>query len=151
MTTLRGPRRESTGFRVYANVAIALVAVLAIFFGVAFAVYGALSAVTGLQTPQDAPPATFLAGVLLAKLGHALAFVLIYYAARRSLSPHWLRYAFLWWLMFVLGEVGQVIVPGYSWQEALAGVVAETLYFPAAAWVTDRLVGRSLDVGRSGA
>ncbi len=124
------------------KVVLAVVLVLAIFFVVAFLVYGAFSAITGLRTPGGASPMVFLSSVLVVKLGHALAFVLIFYFARSSLSSHWLFYAFIWWLMFVIGEVGQAIGPNYSWQEAIAGVISETIYFPGAAFVTDRLIGR---------
>ncbi len=118
------------------KILLAVVLVLAIFFVVAFLVYGAFSAITGLRT------LVFLSSVLVVKVGHALAFVLIFYFARSSLSSHWLFYAFIWWLMFVIGEVGQAIGPNYSWQEAIAGVISETIYFPGAAFVTDRLIGR---------
>jgi hypothetical protein len=43
--------------------------------------------------------------------------------------------------MFVIGEVGQAIGPGYSWQEAVLGIVSESVYFPAAAVVTKRWLG----------
>ena len=51
------------------------------------------------------------------------------------LGGQWLLYAGLWWLMFVIGEAGQAIGPGYSVQEAMAGVVSETIYFPLAGLV----------------
>jgi len=50
-------------------------------------------------------------------------------------------YAGLWWMMFVIGEIGQALGPGYTWTEALAGVISETVYFPVSALVTNRLIG----------
>ena len=50
-------------------------------------------------------------------------------------------YALLWWLMFVIGEVGQAILPTYSWTEAVAGILSETLYVPLSAYVTKWLIG----------
>lgn len=32
--------------------------------------------------------------------------------------------------MFALGELGQSIVPGSFWQEAVTGLISETVYFP---------------------
>ena len=62
---------------------------------------------------------------------------------RASFTPRWLVYASIWWLMFVLGEIGQTIGFGYSTQEAVAGIISESIYFPVAAFVTSRLVGTS--------
>jgi hypothetical protein len=123
------------------KLSMAVVSVLAIFFVVAFLVYGTFSAVTGLATPGGASPLVFLGSVIVIKLGHALAFVLLFHLARGSFSASWLSYAFTWWLMFVIGEVGQAIGPGYSWQEAVLGIVSESVYFPAAAVVTKRWLG----------
>jgi hypothetical protein len=43
--------------------------------------------------------------------------------------------------MFMIGELGQTITPSYSFQAAIAGIISETIYFPAAAFVTNRLIG----------
>ena len=120
---------------------LAFVLVLAIFFLVAFTVYGAFSALTGLKPPGDAPPLDFLGGVLVVKAGHAIAFVGLFYLGRDAFTERWLTYAFVWWLMFVVGEIGQAIGLAYPWEDAIAGVISETIYFPAAALVTRRLVG----------
>jgi len=82
----------------------------------------------------------FLLSVLVSKVGTALAFVLIFYFARNSLSGHWFLYAFIWWLMFAIGEVGQAIGPNYSWEYAVAGVISETIYFPLSAYLVNRLI-----------
>jgi hypothetical protein len=120
---------------------LSIVLTLAIIYIVPFLVYGIFSAVAGLKPPEDASPVQFLVSVFVSKGGTAIAFVLIFYFARDSLSGRWLLYAFIWWLMFVIGEVGQAIGPNYSWKEAMAGIISETIYFPLSAFVTNRLIG----------
>jgi hypothetical protein len=109
--------------------ALAIAAVFLTLFIVPVMVYGVLSRVSGLQPPGDDPVA-FLAGVAVSKIGTASAFVGIWIMAGDALAGQWLMYVFLWWVMFVLGEVGQAIGPDYSWSEAVAGVVSETIYLP---------------------
>ena len=120
---------------------LTIILVFLFFFLVAFLVYGGFSAVTGLKAPSGAPPLIFLSGVLVVKAGHSIAFVLLFYLAHASFTPRWPIYALIWWLMFVLGEIGQTIGFGYSAQEAVAGIISESMYFPVAAFVTSRLVG----------
>lgn len=117
-----------------------IIFVLIIIYIIPILTYGIGSAVAGLETPEGASPAQFLLGVLVSKIGTAIAFVLIFYFARDSWSGQWLLYAFIWWAMFLLGEVGQAIGPNYSWKEAIAGVISETIYFPLSAYVTSRLI-----------
>lgn len=124
-----------------ARILLAILLVLAILYVVAFVVYGSFSAFAGLKPPEGAPPSVFLISVLVIKAGHAIAFVLIFYLARGTFNHQWLLYALLWWLMFVVVEVGQAIGPTYTWKEAVAGIIAETIYFPAAAFVTNWLIG----------
>lgn len=100
-----------------------------VLFVVPILVYGVLSAATGLQ-PPGGNPMLFLVGTAVSKLGTATAFVLVFYLGRTMIAPQWLAYVGIWWLMFALGEVGQTMAPGYSWQEALAGLISETIYFP---------------------
>ena len=109
--------------------AFAVLAVFLTLFVVPILVYGAQSQLTGLQPPGDNPVA-FLTGVAVSKLGTALAFVGIWLLARDSLGPQLWTYVALWWVMFVLGEVGQAIGPSYSWAEALGGILSETIYLP---------------------
>jgi hypothetical protein len=109
--------------------ALAIAAVFLTLFIVPVMVYGVLWRVSGLQPPGDDPVA-FLAGVAVSKIGTASAFVGIWIMAGDALAGQWLMYVFLWWVMFVLGEVGQAIGPDYSWSEAVAGVVSETIYLP---------------------
>jgi hypothetical protein len=123
------------------KVILSIVFVLAIIYIVPFLVYGLASVVAGLKSPEGASPAQFLISVLVSKIGTAITFVLIFYFARSSLSGQWLLYAFIWWLMFVIGEVGQAIGPNYTWKEAIAGVISETFYLPLSAYVTNWLIG----------
>lgn len=111
----------------------------AVIFVVPILVYGAFSAVTGLQPPGESPM-LFLAGTAVSKLGTAIAFAGIFYLARDAIGGQWLLYAGIWWLMFAIGEVGQAIGPTYSWQEAVAGIVSETIYFPLSGLILNWLV-----------
>lgn len=109
-----------------------LLAVLLIWvtiFVVPVVVYGSFSVVTGLRPPGGSP-AMFLAGTAVSKLGTAVAFVAIFHLARDVIGDMWLLYAGIWWLMFVLDEIGQVVTGTYSRQEAIAGIISETIYFP---------------------
>ena len=121
--------------------ALSIVLTLTIIYIVPVLVYGVFSVAAGLKPPEDASPVQFLVSVFISKVGTAIAFVLIFYLARDSLSGRWLLYALIWWLMFVIGEVGQAIGPNYSWKEAIAGVISETMYFPLSAFVTNWLIG----------
>ncbi|HEX2729666.1 MAG TPA: hypothetical protein VHM16_07920 [Rubrobacteraceae bacterium] len=122
------------------RVALTVALVLAVVYAVPFVVYGLASVVVDLRPPGDASPALFLTSVFVSKLGTALAFVLIFYISRGSLSGQWFVYALLWWVMFVVGEIGQAIGPDYTWKEAMAGMVSETIYVPLAAYVTSWLI-----------
>ena len=125
-----------------AKAALTTVLVLAIIYIVPFLVYGIGNVVADLQPPEGASPARFLGSVLVSKVGVAIAFVLIFYLARSSLSRQWFLYAVLWWLMFVAGKVGQAIGPNYSWKEAIAGIISETIYVPLSAYLSNWLIGQ---------
>jgi hypothetical protein len=120
------------------RVSLAILLVFLTIFMVPVLVYGALSRVTGLEVPGGNPSA-FLAGVAVTKLGTALAFVGIWAMGREAFGANWLLYVALWWVMFVLGEIGQAIGPNYSWSEAFAGVVSETIYLPLSGIMVARL------------
>src|SRR5512136_321991 len=111
--------------------------VLAIIYIVPFVVYGVGSVVAGLKPPEGASPARFLMSVFVSKLGTAITFVLIFHFTREELKGRWILYASLWWLMFIIGEIGQAIGPHYSWKEAAAGIISETIYWPMSAFVTN--------------
>lgn len=119
---------------------ISIAIVLAIIYIVPFVLYAASSVFLGLKTPEGASPMIFLLSVFVSKFGTAIAFTLIFYFARNSFSGYWLLYAFIWWLMFVIGEAGQAIGPNYSWKEAVVGAVSETIYFPISAYVVNWLI-----------
>lgn len=123
------------------KIILSIILTLVIIYVVPFLVYSIFSVVAGLKPPEDASPAQFLVSVLVSKIGTAIAFVWIFYIARNSLSGQWLLYAFIWWLSFAIGEIGQAIGPNYSWTEAIAGIISETVYFPLSAFVTNWLVG----------
>ena len=120
-----------------------IIATLSIIYVVPFVLYAGATAVWELKPPEDVPPWQFLLAVLVSKTGSAIAFVVIYGFAKAGLNRRWLLYAFIWWLSFAIGELGQAIGPGYTWKEAVIGIISEALYFPLAAAVTDRLVGRT--------
>lgn len=122
------------------KILFSIILVLVVIYIVPFVVYGLSSVFFGLKTPEGASPLIFLLSVFISKIGTAIAFVLIFYFARNSLSGHWFLYAFIWWLMFVIGEVGQAIGPNYSWKEAVAGVISETIYLPFSAYIVNWLI-----------
>jgi len=64
-----------------------------------------------------------------------MAFVIIFYIALDAFDDNWLLYAFIWWLMFVIGEISRAIGPDYSCIEAAAGIISETAYFPLSAYI----------------
>ena len=118
---------------------LGILAVLAVIYAVPFVVYGSLSAVGWVEKPKG-PPSAFLLGVLVSKAGTAIAFVLLLYFGRGAFGGEWPLYALVWWIMFALGEVGQAIGPNYSWKEAVAGIISETVYFPLSAYLAFRLI-----------
>lgn len=123
------------------RIALSVVFTLVIMYVVAFLIYGGFSALVGLQPPRDGSPAQFLLSVLLVKLGLAVGFVLLFYVARETWTGRWMVYALIWWLMFAVTELGQAIGPGYTWTEAGAGIIAEAIYCPLAAFLLARLLG----------
>lgn len=120
---------------------LAIIVVLAVIFFVPFLVYSLFSLATGLEPPSQGSPLRFLLGIAVSKAGPAIAFVLIFRVAHASLQGRWLLYGSLWFVMFSIGEVGQAIGPGYSWSEAVAGIISEAIYCPLSAYFTWRLLG----------
>lgn len=110
-----------------------------VIFVVPIVVYGAFAAVTGLKPPGSSP-VLFLVSTAVSKLGTAIAFVGLFYIGREVFGGQWLLYAGIWWLMFVLGEAGQAIGPDYSVQEAVAGAISETIYFPLSGLIASWLM-----------
>jgi hypothetical protein len=123
------------------RVILTMLTVLAIIYVVPFLIYSLFTVLTELKPPASVSPIQFLLGILVSKTGTAFAFVLIFYFSRNSWSGHLVLYAFTWWVMFVVGEIGNAIGPGYTWTEALAGVISETIYLPLSAFVMNKLLG----------
>lgn len=121
------------------RIAICFLLVLVIIFVVPIFVYGAVSSFTGMQVPGGSA-VTFLTGVLISKVGTTIAFVSLFYLARDRFASQWFLYAFIWWILFAFGEIGQAIGPGYSWAEATAGVISEFTYLPLASYVMHRFL-----------
>jgi len=122
------------------RIVLAVALTLLITFVVPLPIYGALYALTGLQIPTSGSPAQFMISVLVMKLGVAVAFVLLFFLARKTWITRWTTYAFVWWVMFALIEVGQAITPDYSSLAAIGGIVSEAIYFPLSAFVVARLL-----------
>jgi hypothetical protein len=122
------------------KIIVSMILVLAIIYIVPFLVYSLFTVLTDLKAPESVSPLQFLTSVLVSKIGVTIAFVLIFYFARSALGGRWFLYAFLWWVMFVIGEVGQVIGPNYTWKEAIAGILSETIYFPLSAYIVNRWI-----------
>jgi len=112
--------------------------VLGIIYLVPFVVYSLFTVLCNLKPPEGASAFRFLSSVFVIKVGTAVAFVWLLYLAREPLQGRWLLYAFIWWLAAVLGEAGQAIGPGYTWKEAIAGVISESIYFPLSAFLAVR-------------
>lgn len=120
---------------------LAMAAVLAIIFIVPVVVYGVASALGGMELPTDATPQRFLAGVLVTKLGTAIAFVLLLQLTRSAWADQWLLYGSVWFAMFAASEVGDAISGRSSSQEALLGIASEALYAPASAFAAFAILG----------
>ena len=121
---------------------VAVVVVFVIIFVVPFPIYGLLSTLELVEIPNQESPGAFMLGVVVTKIGTAIAFVLVFSLAREPLDKKWLSYAFLWWVMFALGEAGLAlgIMPNYTWFDAGGGIIAEAIYFPLAALVTRKIL-----------
>jgi hypothetical protein len=131
------------------SIVLAIGLTLVIMYVIPLPIYGAVSALTGLQPPTEGSPALFMLSALVIKVGVAVAFVLLFYLALDSWAKRWTTYALIWWLMFAVVEVGQAITPDYSWLAAIAGIVAEAIYFPLAAFVVARCLSPRGTVGDS--
>lgn len=117
-----------------------VISTLLIIFIVPFVIYGVYSSIFGLNTPEGASPILFLTSVLISKIGTAIAITLLFYYSKNIFFDKWLLYALLWWIMFVIGEVGQTIGPNYSWTEAILGIISETIYLPLSVFILRKLI-----------
>ncbi len=118
---------------------MSIISVLAVNYIVPFILYAISSAIGWVKNPEGSP-ILFLLSVFVSKIGTAIAFVLLFYFARSAFLDNWLLYAGLWWIMFVLGEIGQAIAPNYSWKEATIGIISETIYLPISAYIVFMLL-----------
>lgn len=94
---------------------------LVIIFVVPVFVYGVFSALGGLKEPDK--KLSFMLGVLLQKIGTAMGFVGLLHLGGAGLADKWLAYSLVWFVMFALTEVGQVVMSDYSKKEAVAGII----------------------------
>ncbi|MGD2108408.1 MAG: hypothetical protein PVI86_03355 [Phycisphaerae bacterium] len=122
------------------KILLSIVLTFVIIVVVPFPAYGLFSAAGLVEPPDESAAASFMIGILVSKVGTAMAFVLIFHVGSGVFSDRWLLYASLWLLMSVIHEIGQAIGPGYSPMDALAGIISETVYFPLAAYVIWRLL-----------
>ena len=133
-------RHTSTSPSLVRFVNVCLIVFLILFIVPLF-VYSAFSFVTGMEPPAESSPRRFMASVILEKIGHSVAFVLIFTLAGPAFGLRWRQYAFAWWMMFATSEVALAIrQPTYTPDMALAGVFAEAIYLPLAAWAVQRLL-----------
>ncbi len=119
---------------------LAILATLAIMYLVPFPIYGGLSMVTDIEPPSPESPGLFMLSVLVVKVGVAVGFVLLFYLGRSRWVEEWKVYSGVWWTMFAIMEIGQAIVPDYTWLDAFGGIIAEAIYFPLSAVVVARLI-----------
>ena len=101
------------------KIVFAILLVLLAIYLVPFIVYGVASAFGSLRPPETSSPARFLLGVLITKVGTAVAFVIIFSASRNVWGSQWLVYALVWFLMFALSEVGEAVAGRTSLIEAV--------------------------------
>lgn len=120
------------------NVFASFLITLVIIFVIPIIVYGVFSSLFGLKEPDK--KLNFLIGVLVQKVGTSLGFVGLFFLAQDYFADNWLLYATIWFSMYALTEIGQVIMTEYSKKEALAGIISEAIYFPLSAWIISLLV-----------
>lgn len=116
------------------NILLSIFFVLVIIYIIPILVYGIFSSIAGVKPPKGSP-VKFLVSVLISKVGTAISFVLLFLFAGSALHENWPLYALLWWMMFIIGEIGQALGPGYTWKEAIAGMISETIYVPLSAFI----------------
>lgn len=120
---------------------LAAAAVLAIIYIVPFLVYGGASALGGIELPTETAPQRFLLGVLVTKLGTAVAFTVLLGLTSAVWGDRWPLYGLIWFAMFAASEVGDGISGRSSWREAWLGVLSEAIYAPASAFAAFAILG----------
>jgi hypothetical protein len=119
---------------------LTILLVVVVIFVVQFVVYGAANVAGVLAFPSSASPGTFLLGVLVTKVGTAVAFVVIFGLSKAIWGPRWLLYGLIWFAMFTLTELGGAVSGRSTNIEAALGVCAEAIYAPLSAFLTKRLL-----------
>ena len=87
------------------------------------------------KIPEGASPIQFLTSVLISKIGTAIAITFIFYFSKNIFYEKWLIFALIWLIMFILSELGQMILPSYTWKEAIGGIISETIYIPVSIFI----------------
>lgn len=120
---------------------LAAAAVLAILYIVPLIFYGVASRFVDMPAPEKTGPARFLTGILITKLGTAIAFVALYRLDERLWSTGPAVYVVIWLGMFIASEVGDAVSGRSSRAEALIGIASEVVYLPLAAWAMVAILG----------
>ncbi len=124
------------------KIVLAIFVVLLTIYAVPFVIYGLASVFGGLRPPATASVGEFLLGVLVTKLGTAIAFVVLFNATKAVWGERWLLYASVWFLMFAFSEVGEAISGRTTQIEAALGILSEAIYAPLAAFFAQWFLGR---------
>lgn len=122
------------------SVVLAVLSTLVIMYVVPLPVYGLMEALGMVEMPADEAPGQFMVSVLVVNIGVALGFVLLLRLAVDVFAERYLLYAFIWWAMFAIVEIGQAIGPNYSVGDAVGGIIAEAIYFPLSSWLAVKLL-----------
>lgn len=123
------------------RLALSAFAVLGIIYLVPLALYALGSRFVSMPAPEDAGPARFLGGVLVTKIGTAVAFTGLYWLSRDAWGDRWLAYAALWFFMFAASELGDLITRRSTSAETIIGIASEAIYAPFSAWVVGAVLG----------
>lgn len=120
------------------DVVTSFVLTLVIIFVVPILIYSLFVKYTGLKEPEK--KMSFMASVLVQKIGTAFGFVALFALGREYFGSSWLIYGLVWATMFAIVEIGQAIGPNYSKKEAVAGTISEFIYFLMSAFVIAQLL-----------
>lgn len=123
---------------------LAFVSTLVVMWVVPIPFYAGFGAMGLVDLASSGPPQRYLLGVTIIKIGFAFGFVALYRMVQSSLMRPWFHYAVIWWSMFALLELGQVVTPGgNSLGFAVAGVLSEAVYLPLSAAIVARQLNDS--------
>ena len=120
----------------------AMAVVLLVVYIVPFLLYGGANALGVVQLPASASPRSFLTGVLISKMGTAVAFVLLFHVGAAAWDGRWLLYAAVWLMMFVSIELGDYVASRSTGTEAILGILSEIVYTPLSAFAVHALLRR---------